>query len=1210
MTTTTTVYPDADLAHPGELSQPLSVDGSGYTEPSILGIDTAAYQGGDSNADGMNSSVLVLPEIEGVAAAGDIELMVSQVWSGEALFSGSLTPAGTTITFDVPTVDRNGAAFALAADDLIEIEVFTLTTAASAPSVPGCAGLSLTWNERFHNPIVTDYRPQVSKFWAQAAGSESGTMTVTWGSSWRRSGRMKIWRGVDPAAPYAITTWTSGQIVLGYSYPDAPAVTNSVEGATVYMTAGGDAVSAGYTIPVAPSGWPEVLNSAKLNSGYRNPQVSAMLQDQAAGSFNPPAMTGLNFSNEYAAIDVLRPAATSEVPVVVFVAVSDETATAALATGDVALAALNEVQLLTAFSGSGSRTLTFSGQTTGSIADTASAATIQTALEALSNIAPGDVVVTGGPLQTAPIRVEFDATYALTDVAEITVSGSNTDPVNEVQSVQSTKTSGTFPLVFGGQTAADLPYNLTAAQLETALEALSTVGLNNVVVTGGPLPGSSLLVEFVGALAGADQSLMTSADGAIGITEVAAGVAGAGMVVDTVVVGSAGEDFTLESSFNIPRDNTYEPQWHVFRHLISGYTAGSAIDVRVSDHDGNHSWAAVLVVLDPSKSDTADLIEALGSEVSDGSGSNATYGSVTPVTSGAKVLAVLAKAKAGAQIIGVPSAGTAPAGYTVAAEALGDAMTMGVFSSPPVAAAAASAGSSSWTGGDQAWSTILVALKPLVGSSAGSALWSVIDDEGTTDWIDIASAAGSMFEIVEVDLDGIPADAVITGARIELAHSSSVPNQLRAALVGIDSGGGVHLAAEQQVGYTPQSGGGVTTVVSNFWTTLADGTSLNDYDRFGIALISSSRHPALSNHRIYWARVTVRYEEGGPVVSNVVGPDDPGDPITWDYSSAGGFAQTYYEVLVVQGSSQDPDAATAPADPLGPATGEIVFGSGRVPGSLVRSLSLTAAPLGRGACTVAVRAWSSITSSLLVASAWSVDNFDVSGAPATTPDQSGTEPVYGPATGAVTVAAVAPAAVSRAWLERSTDGGATWELTEGSPFVVTPSSSNDLDDVYAPAAETVSYAVAFDDGAMTETSAPDQIGTAGVDTTPVAWLFVVPSDPALSTQVEVSAISEIDPVPSVAAFEPGGGLVTSGERLGKVMTMTLRTRSKAERLAVEAVIFSGLTIRVVGILGEAWLMRLSSDRQRQLQRWRPTAAESTGLRDAFEHSFTLVEVAE
>jgi hypothetical protein len=57
----------------------------------------------------------------------------------------------------------------------------------------------------------------------------------------------------------------------------------------------------------------------------------------------------------------------------------------------------NEVQTLTVTGAptGGTFTITWSGQTTAAIAYNATAAAVQTALEALSNIAPGDVVVTG-----------------------------------------------------------------------------------------------------------------------------------------------------------------------------------------------------------------------------------------------------------------------------------------------------------------------------------------------------------------------------------------------------------------------------------------------------------------------------------------------------------------------------------------------------------------------------------------------------------------------------------------------------------------------------------------------------------------------------------------------------------------------------------------------------------------------------------------------
>ncbi len=83
----------------------------------------------------------------------------------------------------------------------------------------------------------------------------------------------------------------------------------------------------------------------------------------------------------------------------------------------------DEVQTLTeGGSGLTSFTITFDGQTTASIDDDATASQVQAALEALSNIAPGDVTVTGGPLASGPFTVTFGGAYANTNVSAMTTT--------------------------------------------------------------------------------------------------------------------------------------------------------------------------------------------------------------------------------------------------------------------------------------------------------------------------------------------------------------------------------------------------------------------------------------------------------------------------------------------------------------------------------------------------------------------------------------------------------------------------------------------------------------------------------------------------------------------------------------------------------------------------------------------------------------------
>lgn len=71
-----------------------------------------------------------------------------------------------------------------------------------------------------------------------------------------------------------------------------------------------------------------------------------------------------------------------------------------------------EKQRITVDATGGTFTITLDGETTAAISATASAATMQTALENLSNVNVGDVVVTGGPGNaggTTPYFVEFVA---------------------------------------------------------------------------------------------------------------------------------------------------------------------------------------------------------------------------------------------------------------------------------------------------------------------------------------------------------------------------------------------------------------------------------------------------------------------------------------------------------------------------------------------------------------------------------------------------------------------------------------------------------------------------------------------------------------------------------------------------------------------------------------------------------------------------------
>jgi hypothetical protein len=97
------------------------------------------------------------------------------------------------------------------------------------------------------------------------------------------------------------------------------------------------------------------------------------------------------------------------------------------------------------------------------------------------------------------------------------LAGAGTNEVQKV-AIGGTPTGGTFTLTFSGQTTSAIAYNATAATVQTALQALSSIGSGNATVTGGPGPGTAWTVTFVGALAQTDVAQMTATSSLTGGT--------------------------------------------------------------------------------------------------------------------------------------------------------------------------------------------------------------------------------------------------------------------------------------------------------------------------------------------------------------------------------------------------------------------------------------------------------------------------------------------------------------------------------------------------------------------------------------------------------------------------------------------------------------------------------------------------------------------
>lgn len=108
-------------------------------------------------------------------------------------------------------------------------------------------------------------------------------------------------------------------------------------------------------------------------------------------------------------------------------------------------------------------------------------------------------------------------------------------PVSDAQrvTIHGSPTGGTFTLSFRGQTTAPIDSDADAAAVTAALEALSTVGAGNVVVTGGPGPDTPWDATFSAALAGQNVPPLRAVHALTGGTN-------ARMTIETTVPGREG----------------------------------------------------------------------------------------------------------------------------------------------------------------------------------------------------------------------------------------------------------------------------------------------------------------------------------------------------------------------------------------------------------------------------------------------------------------------------------------------------------------------------------------------------------------------------------------------------------------------------------------------------------------------------------------------
>jgi len=128
----------------------------------------------------------------------------------------------------------------------------------------------------------------------------------------------------------------------------------------------------------------------------------------------------------------------------------------------------------------------------------------------------------------------------------LVTNGLNTADVQTVTMASTNgPTGGTFALAFKGAITAPVSYNASAATVQAALVALSTIGAGNMACTGGPLPGNGVVCTFNAALNTGFQPIMTGSGG--GMT----GGANATVLTITHTTPGLPQD-TIQLQANIP----------------------------------------------------------------------------------------------------------------------------------------------------------------------------------------------------------------------------------------------------------------------------------------------------------------------------------------------------------------------------------------------------------------------------------------------------------------------------------------------------------------------------------------------------------------------------------------------------------------------------------------------------------------------------------
>lgn len=145
--------------------------------------------------------------------------------------------------------------------------------------------------------------------------------------------------------------------------------------------------------------------------------------------------------------------------------------------------------------------------------------------------------------------------------------------------ITGTPTGGNITPAFKGYSNGALAYNANAATFQTLLEGIPTIGVGNVIVGGGPGPGTPWTVDFVGRFFGANAPLMTFTHALTGGTAPNVGAVETVAGADAAVAVPARPMFPLH--FDIYADDTWAAAVAGTTKLLALYNFGLGLGERL-----------------------------------------------------------------------------------------------------------------------------------------------------------------------------------------------------------------------------------------------------------------------------------------------------------------------------------------------------------------------------------------------------------------------------------------------------------------------------------------------------------------------------------------------------------------------------------------------------------------------------------------------------